>query len=211
MKRSIFIVLCIILVFGMGYYSGNKLRNTEPIIDYIRLPPVQGGFDKEDLSPVLESQDSPIIYKWVYTDRADKSQENLTKIDSNGQYTQAPEAQEIDTLESLRVTAVDWNIKRTYNQVLFNSNDIGKLDIGIKVQYNKLDSIWFNYTPVQKNTIYRPTIKKVQPFVRASYNSLDQVTGGVGLYINKIGIDVFYIRDGRQNKSGIGAGLSYRF
>lgn len=207
MKKALTILLLVGLVFLSGYLTCKWVYPQEPIIDYKPLDPVEGSFGKQELTPISEDLEPQIIYKWVYLDSNDKSQENLTKMPKEA----IPDRGEIDTLKSLENTTRDWNIRRAYSKTLFDTPELGRIDVDAQVQYNELVGLEYNYTPVQKTIIHPPKQKVVQLFVRASYSSFDQATIGGGLYIKNVGVDAFYIRDGRQNKSGVGVGLSYRF
>ena len=84
--------------------------------------------------------------------------------------------------------------RKTYKPILFDDKENGKLSLGLVVQYNKLDSIGYEFTPVRKET----TITKERiftPFINASYNSFGYIGVGGGLYYKNIGVGAKYITD----------------
>lgn len=199
------------LIFQFGYLTCKWTYTKDPIIDYTPIDPVQGSFDKDDLIPVSEDLEPQIIYRWVYVDRPEKPQETPVDVDNIGRSNYPQPGPKIDSLESFRATIRDWNTARTYSEIMFDRQDLGRLDIKVGVQYNTISSLTYSYEPVQKTVTYPPRQRVVQPFIRASYTSLNQAAIGGGLYIKKVGVDVFYVCDGGQNKSGVGVGMSYRF
>lgn len=101
----------------------------------------------------------------------------------------------------------DWITKRDYKQTLFDNNN-GKLDIDFSVQYNKPFDLRYSYIPIKEvNTIYK--VKTWQPFVSASYNTLNYVSVGGGFYYHDLGFELRYVTD--FNKKGVDIGLKYKF
>lgn len=209
MRRAGCIIGLLLIVFGIGLITGRLTRTAEPVIDYVPLPSVEGHVPSKTLVPKdIEYRDT-IIYRWVYLPGPGITPENHTKIESNGQIDTLPQPG-IDSLQSIRATVEDWNAKRTYEQTLFDRADLGRITVHATVQYNELRQLSYNYEPVQKEVTY---IKQpvIQPFIRASYNTRETMTIGGGLYIKNVGLDVHYVRDGSNSKSGVGFGFSYRF
>lgn len=84
--------------------------------------------------------------------------------------------------------------RKTYNPILFDDKENGKLSLGLVVQYNKLDSIGYEFTSIHKET----TITKERvftPFINASYNSFGYIGVGGGMYYRNIGVGAKYITD----------------
>lgn len=101
----------------------------------------------------------------------------------------------------------DWITKREYKQTLFD-NTHGKLDIDFTVQYNKPSDLKYSYIPIKEvNTIYK--VKTWQPFVSASYSTLNYVGIGGGVFYHDIGFEIRYVTD--FNKKGVDVGLKYKF
>jgi len=88
--------------------------------------------------------------------------------------------------------------RKTYRPILFDDKENGKLSLGLVVQYNKLDSIGYEFTPIHKET----TITKERiftPFINVSYNSFGYIGVGGGLYYKNIGVGAKYITDFNNN------------
>lgn len=101
----------------------------------------------------------------------------------------------------------DWITKRDYKQTLFDNNN-GKLDIDFSVQYNKPFNLGYSFTPIHKETnTYKA--KVWQPFVSASYSTLNYVSVGGGFFYHDLGFELRYVTD--FNKKGVDIGLKYKF
>lgn len=111
--------------------------------------------------------------------------------------------QKVDTAAILN----DWISKREYNQQVFN-NKYGTLSLSTAVQYNRLQKVEYSYIPLQKQTTILKS-KTWTPFVEASYNTLNYVSIGGGLYYNDLGFSLKYTTD--LNKKGMDIGLKYKF
>lgn len=103
----------------------------------------------------------------------------------------------------------DWITKRDYKQTLFDNNN-GKLDIDFSVQYNKPFDLRYSYIPIKKvNTIYK--VKTWQPFVSASYSTLNYVSVGGGIFYHNLGFEYQFQKDFRYNDTGHSFGVKYKF
>lgn len=84
----------------------------------------------------------------------------------------------------------DFILKREYSFNVFN-NENGKLDINQLIQYNRLQSFNYTYTPIQKQvTSYRQPL--FQPFTSISYNTIGYTGLGVGTFIKNFGVEYKY-------------------
>lgn len=97
--------------------------------------------------------------------------------------------------------------KNSYRKQLFN-NENGKLTVSADVQYNLLQKLSYDFTPMQKVT----TVEKKRiftPFLTGSYNSLGYWGAGGGIYYYDIGVSAKYVTDFKQ--SGYEIGLNVKF
>ena len=70
------------------------------------------------------------------------------------------------TREDTTVIMKDWATKRSYKEVLFDSDTAGSCDVTIEVQYNRIKGIGYNYKPVYKTVTVTKTERKFfSPFV----------------------------------------------
>lgn len=102
----------------------------------------------------------------------------------------------------------EYTYRRTYKPILFDNKENGKLKLGIAIQYNKIDSIGYEFTPVTKEvtkTIERTFI----PFIQATYNSFGYIETGGGMYYRNIGIQANYITNFKEK--GFSVGMNIKF
>jgi hypothetical protein len=84
-------------------------------------------------------------------------------------------------------------VKRSYKINAFDNKN-GKLVIKPVVQYNELQSIPYDFTPMtQITTVTKERL--ITPFVGASWNSFGFVGAGGGVYYKNIGLGAKYITD----------------
>lgn len=180
--------LLVLLALIIGFFIGRSSIDTKTeikyakgttIIDTVYIP-----------SPYAENK--PIKDKLV----------PVYKKDSTG-----IESSELDTAKSKDATIQDWNVERKYANMLFN-NEYGNLSYDISVQNNKLSSFKYTHTPMQKETtIYKE--KVWQPFISASYSTLNYISVGGGVFYHNLGFEIRYVTD--FNKKGIDIGAKYKF
>lgn len=97
----------------------------------------------------------------------------------------------------------------TQNTYEFNAfdDDNGKLDIKQTIQYNKLQSFDYSFTPIRKNTII--TKKNLfEPFGSVGYTTFNQVSFGGGFFLNNLGLEYNYIMG---DVSGHGLSVKLKF
>ena len=76
-----------------------------------------------------------------------------------------------DTLAIVR----DWAMKRLYDEVMFDSDTLGKMEIKMEVQYNRMGVLTYSFTPVHKHIETKiRQVKFFSPYIGAgfSYSSL---------------------------------------
>jgi hypothetical protein len=81
--------------------------------------------------------------------------------------------------------------KNSYRKQLFN-DDNGKLIVSADVQYNLLQKLSYDFTPMQKVT----TVEKKRvftPFLIGSYNSWGYLGAGAGIYYYDVGVSAKYL------------------
>ncbi len=77
----------------------------------------------------------------------------------------------------------DWATKRDYEETLFDRDTLGTMTVRTSVQYNRLGTIHYDFTPVRKlvtREIY--TVRKVLPFVGAGASTYPSVNAEAGLF-----------------------------
>jgi hypothetical protein len=99
----------------------------------------------------------------------------------------------------------DYELKRSYVVPLFD-NSLGKLDVSLSTQYNRLWEVSYEFVPVTK-TVYRE--RTWRPFVSAGYSTFGYMEAGGGMFYKKTGILIN--SQFNKNKTGVKAGLIYLF
>ena len=187
MKSSLITVIGLILLL-IGFLVGRSTIDVKTDVKYVKG------------KTIIDTVFIPSPYSEKKADR-DKLIP-VYKKDSTG-----IESTELDTAKSKDATIQDWNIERKYANTLFN-NEYGNLSYDISVQNNKLSSFKYTHTPIQKETnTYKE--KTWQPFVSASYNTLNYVGIGGGVFYHDLGFELRYVTD--FNKKGVDIGIKYKF
>lgn len=100
----------------------------------------------------------------------------------------------VHVIESVDTAAIlkDWSLVREYkNKELFNNDTIGSMSIDAKVQYNQLQQVSYNYTPIRK-VVKIDKHQGLQPFIGAGINSQIKPVINTGVFYNKYGVSYQY-------------------
>jgi len=156
-KEIIAYIVIIIVLLLIGFFVGRKTAEGKVTVEteYITLPPIHDTVP--DPYPVEVKK--PV-------DTASIIQDCVKK----GIYAELfPYKKETDTVYTSRDTAqivYDWASERKYRETLFDIDTIGRCELNILVQYNRLDTMTYTYTPVQRQTtITKEKIRTVSPFI----------------------------------------------
>jgi len=196
-KDAVAYVVIIIILLLIGFFVGRKTSDGKVTVEtkYITLPPihdtVQNTYPVEVKTPI---------------DTASILQDCIKK----GIYVELfPYKKETDTVYTSRDTAqivYDWASVRKYKETLFDIDTIGKCDVDISVQYNRLDTMIYTYTPIHKQTtIEKQTIRTVSPFIGVGASTSVAPSGEVGKHTSvdlEIGLFV---------KEKYGVGFEYQY
>lgn len=100
-------------------------------------------------------------------------------------------------------------IKRNYyKQTLFDVDTLGKFDIEMVVQFNKLQELNYEFNPVQKQI--KITQKRIYtPFLTSSINTFGFANFGAGFYYNDLGFSLGYTTG--FDKHGVELQVNYKF
>lgn len=114
----------------------------------------------------------------------------------------------IDSTASLRATAEDWNVKRDYSGNAFRNDTIGVFDYTATVQYNRLHSLSYEFTPITKNSVVEVKQKNViKPFIFGGYNTNNNATFGAGLKFKDVGYSLKYDRNFKTGSDAVGINM----
>lgn len=199
LRKSVLVLLALALSFGAGVFIGHGGRQTE--VRYVTRPTISGKVEGIDLQPKTPLERPKKEWVYVFVPSPD-SLKNEGVLD--------PEKAGIDTLKTLWTTVGDWNKKREYAQILFDTPELGRMELLATVQHNKLTGAQWNYTPVAR-TIYKDGGKSMKPFVRASGSTLGYFGIGGGLQFKKWSVDISYLNSFVGGQKGLEFGVIYSF
>ena len=114
----------------------------------------------------------------------------------------------IQTVDTAKIIE-EYITQNTYEFNVFD-DDNGKLDINQTIQYNKLQSFDYSFTPVHKE-ITRTKEKVFVPFVSFGYNTLQQANIGGGFFYHNIGIEYNYLFNTFDKRTAHFFGVKYKF
>jgi hypothetical protein len=189
--KILVIVVIILLLFLGGFWTGRKTMKTktETIIEYVQLPPIHDTI----------TQFKP---KYIPADTASNIQTCVEK----GLFAELfPwKTDTVFTKEDTTLIMGDWASRREYAETLFDINTVGKLDVSIGVQYNRLDTLAYTYTPVQKQTTTTIIKEPVfEPFIGGGLS--------VGIDRNKVATPGAAVQVGAFVKQNYGVSLEYQY
>ena len=190
MKNGIKIILAV-LIFLLGLYIGrNNYSPSDPMIKY--LP----GDIITDSIPYPEPYEV-LVTKYV------KLPTIIDTVFVNG-----------DTVfvESVDTVAIvnDYALKRNYKEVLFDNDTVGYLMVNSSVQYNKMASMGYKFSPVTKQIelIKEPLFT---PYIIGTYSNLGYVGIGGGIYIKNFGVQLKYLNNLELSNQGWEFGIVRSF
>lgn len=105
-------VLCTIVLVGIGFIIGRKTVEEKTVIEYVDLPPIRGEVKVPDLVPKWEGFRNPIKLIYIYKGQEEKVPQTPPEITNGGGFGE--DQKEVDTLESVKRTILDWNTTRKY-------------------------------------------------------------------------------------------------
>jgi hypothetical protein len=185
-RKVLFIGLILI---GLGFIIGRWPINETQSIKYIAGKVVHDTI-QNPIPYLVEAPENPLLPTKPDTIKIPGQQETIIQI--------------VDTAQII----AEYIKKNKYKEILFDSDTLGKLTISAEVQYNKMQSLDYSFTPVYKQiTIVQ---KKVfTPFLTSSVNTFKIFEIGGGLYYNNLGFEVKYITDFKDKGLEIGALIKF--
>jgi len=117
--------------------------------------------------------------------------------------------QYVATIVDTAAIIADYVLLNKYSRLLFDTETEGKLIVNSEVQYNKLQKLSYNFTPIYKKvTVQR--IPLFTPFILASYNSFSYFGYGGGIYYHNLGFS-FKRLNNFNNSTGNEFGIAIKF
>ena len=191
-KQIIFSLLLVGIASGIiGFFVG-KSNDIKITTKFIAGKTIRVDVPKEKL--VIKYVIVPKVLSYV------EKQRDTTYITSN------PINKDSATVETVK----DWNLERVYKDYLFKSDTLGTLGYDIHVQYNRIKSFSYNYTPVIKE-VTKERKNTFIPYVSASYSTFNIVGIGLGTYYHNLGIGAEYQYNYDLQKKGLNMHVSIKF
>ncbi|GHT34515.1 hypothetical protein FACS189434_10810 [Bacteroidia bacterium] len=140
MKKVIFYIVLLGLVFGFGFVGGCYFRpQTAETVKYVPLPTVRTVLPKDSLRVVAERLpervEVPERVRNASTSLSDRALRDTLYI-----------MQSIDTLALIR----DYILARDYRLTVIDNDTVGKCIVFATVQYNEITQFSAEFTPVQR-------------------------------------------------------------
>ncbi len=202
MKKYIYIAIISFSLGGVLSFLVGRVSIQHKIEDLsVYGETYKGIVSNIQLNPIKEeSSDKPVLpMKQVEIQYKDTGK---TKLITETRYIY----QIVDTAAII----ADYILKRSYDIIAFDDMDKGKLRLFPVIQYNKLEGINYEFTPVYRQTsIYKE--KVWQPFISGSYSTLDIISLGGGLFYHNLGFEYQYQIDYENIRNGHSFGLKYKF
>ena len=213
-KHWIEILVCLVMLIA-GFFAGRatlkKTQKQKTTIEYVQGTTIH---------------DTTEISKPGYVKTPIDTAKIIAQCVRDGVYTELfPERTKYDTVymtksDTTKIMA-DWASERKYNQKLFAIDTLGTCEVNAIIQYNRLKSMDYTYTPMQKvitNTVYQ--VKTFSPFIKAgvAFNPWSKqqsdVLGklGAGLYIKeRYGLEFEYQRKLKTKEDYLGTSILFKF
>ncbi|WP_165021511.1 hypothetical protein [Dysgonomonas sp. ZJ279] len=196
MKSYIITALLSFILGGLiFFFIGRSTIQNEVKTQYLKGETIIGSVSNNKLAPMSEVKpDKPIL-----------PTKNL-EIQYNDTGCIKYIYQVVDTSAIIE----DYILKRSYDLKVFDTKTLGELKLYPTIQYNKLTSFDYDFTPMEKQTTGFK-LKVLQPFASASYSTLNYIGIGGGVFYHKIGIEYQHQRGIFNNDNGHLFGLKYKF
>ena len=186
MSKTYISIIVLLVVFAAGFFLGRGKVRTSVKTEYVKGETV--------VRPVKIPVPSTIYIPTAYLL---PTKSDTLYLDGNPYPIQT-----VDTAKIIQ----EYITQNTYEFNAFD-NDNGKLDIKQTIQYNRLQSFDYSFTPIHKNT----TITKknlFEPFGSVGYTTFSQVSFGGGFFLNNLGLEYNYIMG---DVSGHGLSVKLKF
>ena len=191
-KKIIFSLLLVGIVSGIvGFFIGRS-NEIETTTKWIKGETIHDTVPKKKL--VTKYVIVPRLLSYV------EKQKDTTIITTNP----------INKDSAISETVKDWNLERVYKDYLFESDTLGTLEYNINVQYNRIKSFSYNYTPIYKE-VTKERKRTFIPYVSASYSTFNIVGVGLGAYYHNLGIGAEYQYNYDLQKKGLNLQFSIKF
>lgn len=211
-KETIKYIVLAIAILAIGFFIGRftiptktktvvEIIEGETIVDTIRIFEPKHEIVPPDTLDILRECIKNGIYKEIWPERVVTEYVEITKDDT---------------------TAIlkDYATLRKYSEVLFDNDTLGRFSIDFNVQYNRMKTLNYQFTPIYKKvTTIEQKTRVFSPYVGASVligmdgNDAIPLSGiNGGFFINeKYGFQANYLRDFQNKINYYGGTLLFKF
>lgn len=191
-KKIIFSLLLVGIVSGIvGFFIGRS-NEIETTTKWIKEETIHDTVPREKL--VTKYVIVPELLSYV------EKKKDTTIITTNP----------INKDSAISETVKDWNLERVYKDYLFKSDTLGTLEYNINVQYNRIKSFSYNYTPIYKE-VTKERKRTFVPYISTSYSTFNIVGMGLGTYYHNLGVGAEYQYNYDLQKKGLNLQFSIKF
>ena len=204
LKKFLLILLAVVAILSRGFFLGRRTVKKEVVTDiqYIKGDSIV----KTIYLPIPVKETPP-------PDTANIIRECVRR----GLFTELFPPRKRDTIiitkKDTSSLITDWATERFYNKTLFDNDSVGTFIFNANVQYNRMQSFSYKYTPITKTvTIKEQYIKKFSPFVGAGMMDGPAFAATAGAFFNeKWGISLLYTRNPELRSNDFGIMAMYKF
>lgn len=169
-----YIIVALIALFS-GVFLGRMSKTSKEVVKYVKLETIEGYVPSNMLNIKAEFKTNlsylpPLFWKI----------QSIIESDT------------IFVPDTIKVFD-DFQMKREYEFTAFDDNN-GRLDINSVIQYNRMQSFKYRFTPIQKQTTIHSQ-KRFEPFVGAGFSPLGVNATG-GFFYDNIGLQYQYFPSG---------------
>lgn len=181
---TVFMVLVILLFLSVWRDEDHTVKT-----EFVKVDTVKDSLNSWELVPV--SEEIPVV--------PDLPAKQIQYRDTGSIHTVIETRYIHQTVDTAAIIA-EYIAKRKYELNVFDNIEQGKLIVYPVVQYNRLTSFSYEYTPVRRQVTH---VKKNiwQPFISTSYSSANHFGLGAGFFYNNIGVE--YMNINNANLIGI--------
>lgn len=195
LKYGLLIVLFAFIAGGIiGFFIGRATINTKEETKYVKGEKQAGSISPEEMEPTkVTTPEKPQLPQDIFSKTSKPEVITKDSIVYKDRYIE----REVDSMAIFRAVYDDYIKQRDYNLLTFKRDDLGTLKINQSIQYNRMQKFDWDFEPVYKETS-KYNIKIWQPFVSASYSTLDYMGIGGGLFYHDLGFEYQYNFDLRR-------------
>lgn len=205
-----FYVIILGIVFGLGIHYGRKtvkIPDVKPVVEYVEGKTIR---DTIKLPGKPYKVTAPI-----------DSLDIIRTCIAEGKFKDLwPKEKEIITKEDTTLALRDWATERSYRKTVFDSDTLGKFVFDATVQYNRLNSFGYEFTPVTKSVEQQTFVpKKWSPYIRVGslfgpWNETPDKIGEIGgglIYNDRFGAELKYQRGFISKNDYLGTSILIKF